>query len=332
MLLLLAIASLLLGILLLVKGADWLVDGAADLARHAGVSDLTIGLTVVAFGTSMPELTVNIFSSATGANDIAIGNIVGSNIANILLILGIAGTITTISVAHSTVRNEIPFAILASVVLLLMANDAFFDGSAASVIGRVDGLILIAFFLVFLWYIAGMRRTDPATERANASRGIATSCLLVFLGLVLLIGGGKMTLYGAVQLALSAGLSESLVGLTVVAVGTSLPELATSVVAAMRGKADIAVGNIVGSNIFNIFWILGISAIIRPLSFSTGMNVDLAVGIAASILLFFAVHTGYVHRRLQFWRGGGSYSIERHDGIFMLLSYAAYVAYLTWRG
>lgn len=330
---LLSLGSLAFGLYLLLKGADWLVDGASSLAKRVGISDLTIGLTVVAFGTSMPELVVNILSSVRGANDIAIGNIVGSNIANILLILGICATITSVAVKTSTVWKEIPLALLASVVLMLMANDAIVDGYAISELGRSDGLAFLAFFLIFLWYIAGMRRDDADDETdAIRPRSLWQSVGLVALGLMLLMGGGKLAVDGAVAIAAALGVSQTLIGLTIVAVGTSLPELATSVVAARRGKADIAVGNIVGSNIFNVFWILGVSAIIAPLRFQPAMNVDLAVAILATVVLFFAVHTGYVHRRLLFWKQRERHVIERFDGILMLALYAVYVGYLVWRG
>jgi len=329
----LSVGSLALGLLLLIKGADWLVNGASSIAKRIGISDLTIGLTVVAFGTSMPELVVNILSSLRGANDIAIGNIVGSNIANILLILGISATITKIAVKKSTVWKEIPLALLASVVLLLMANDMLVDGYAISEIGRSDGLAFLAFFLIFLWYIAGMRREDTDDEADGIRpRAVLPSIGFILLGLALLMGGGKLAVDGALVIAQSLGISQALIGLTVVAVGTSLPELATSVVAARRGKADIAVGNIVGSNIFNVFWILGVSAVIAPLRFQPAMNVDLLVAIGATVVLFFAVHTGYLHHRLFFWKQKQQHVIERFDGVLMLVLYAVYIGFLVWRG
>lgn len=280
----------------------------------------------------MPELVVNVTSSLSGATDIAIGNVVGSNTANILLILGIASVITRIAVQTSTVWKEIPFALIASVVLFFMANDALLDDTGAAVLSRSDGFTLIAFFFIFLWYIAGMRRDDPAGDDEGVRmRGAWASCGLVFAGLTLLVGGGKLTVDGAVTVAGALGVSQALIGLTIVAVGTSLPELATSVVVAYRGRADIAVGNIVGSNIFNVFWILGISAVIAPLPFQPAMNVDLLVTVAATALLFFAVHTGFAHRRLLFWKQRDHHVIECLDGILMLLCYAAYVTYLAWR-
>ncbi len=330
---LIAAGSLILGLCLLVKGADWLVDGAAALARKVGVSDLTIGLTIVAFGTSMPELVVNVMSSVTGANDIAIGNVIGSNIANILLILGIAATITNIAVQRSTVWNEIPLALLAVLLVVIMANDRIVDGYAVSELSRSDGLALIAFFLIFLWYISKMQKAEKDDDQEKtAKRSVPASAGLILAGLLLLITGGKLTVDGAVTIASSLGLSQAFIGLTVVAVGTSLPELATSVIAARKGKADIAVGNVVGSNIFNVFWILGVSAIIKPLTFAPALNLDVLVAILATVVLFFAVHTGYVHHRLIFWKQRQNHVVERADGIVMLLLYAAYIGYLAWRG
>jgi cation:H+ antiporter len=282
----------------------------------------------------MPELVVNVTSSFSGASDIAIGNIVGSNTANILLILGVSALITNISVQTSTVWKEIPFALLASVVLLFMANDTILDGNAMAALTRSEGLVLIAFFFIFLWYIAGMRKNDPSApaEAGGHVRGFWAACGFVVAGLALLIGGGKLTVDGAVTVATALGVSQSLIGLTVVAVGTSLPEFATSLVAARKGNADIAVGNIVGSNIFNIFWILGVSAVIAPLPFAPEMNVDLLVTVAATVMLFFAVHTGFVHKRLLFWKQKENHVIERIDGVLMLIAYVAYVAFLAWRG
>ena len=329
----LALIFLVVGLALLVKGADWLVDGASSLAKRVGISDLSIGLTVVAFGTSMPELVVNVTSSLSGASDIAIGNVVGSNIANILLILGISAIITNISVQTSTVWKEIPFALLAATVLFFMANDMLFDGYPVGELGRSDGLILLSFFGIFLWYISGMRRSDAASEDEGIRmRGFWASCGFVLAGLAFLVGGGKLTVDGAVTIAEALGVSQALIGFTIVAIGTSLPELATSVVAARKGRADIAVGNIVGSNIFNIFWILGVSAVIAPLPFQPAMNVDLLVTVGATVLLFFAVHTGFIHKRLFFWKQKENHVIERIDGVLMLLAYAAYIAFLAWRG
>lgn len=330
---LLSLVFVVIGLGLLVKGADWLVEGGSSIAKRLGVSDLTIGLTIVAFGTSMPELTVNILSSVSGANDLAIGNIVGSNIANILLILGIAALIQKISVQRSTVWKEIPFSLLAAVLLLVMANDHIIDGYSVSELSRSDGLAFLGFFLIFLWYTFGMQKVEKGTEEETTpTRGLLVSCGLLLIGLVLLVAGGNLTVRGAVDIAETLGASQALIGLTVVAIGTSLPELATSIVAAMKNKADIAVGNIVGSNIFNVFWILGVSATIQPLTFQPALNIDLFMVLLATVMLFMAVHTGYWHKRLVFWRQRQHHVIERFDGLLMLLCYIGYMTYLVLRG
>ncbi|MFA6038647.1 MAG: calcium/sodium antiporter [Candidatus Peribacteraceae bacterium] len=331
---LLSILFIVLGLLLLIKGADWLVEGAASIATALRVSQLTIGLTIVAFGTSLPELTVNLFSSFSGANDIAIGNVVGSNICNILLILGISSILAPLAVQTSTVWKEIPLSLLAAGILFAQANDILIDGADASILSRTDGLTFLAFFVIFLWYIAGMRRLDPADDKDEGEHhsGFWTSCGFIALGLVLLIGGGRLTVMGATAIAELLGVSQALIGLTIVAVGTSLPELATSTVAAVKGKADLAVGNVVGSNIFNIFWILGVSSLINPLRFEPAMNVDLLMVVIATLMLFLFTHTGWLHRRLLFWRQRKGHVITRSEGWTMLASYALYVGYLVWRG
>lgn len=328
----LALAALVGGLFAVMKGADWLVSGASFLARKVGMSDLMIGLTVVAFGTSLPELTVNIFSSFSGANDIAIGNIVGSNIANILLILGVTAAIAPLKISRSTVWKEIPLSFLAAAVLLTMVNDHLVDHYPLSELSRSDGLTLIAFFLIFMWYTFGLGQGDGDGHEAQDETGALKTIALLAGGLLLLIAGGRLTVDGAVTLATAFGISQAFIGLTLVAVGTSIPELATCIVAARRGKADIAVGNILGSNIFNIFWILGVSAIIRPLDFSPAMNVDILMVLLSSVLLFFVVHAGFVHRRLMFWRQKSGFIITRREGVFLLSAYSLYVIYLVWRG
>lgn len=329
---LLAGLSFIAGVLLLVKGADWLVEGASDLAKRLGVSDLSIGLTVVAFGTSMPELIVNVVGNAQGASDLVIGDVIGSNIANTLLILGVAAVVAPVAVKNSTVWNEIPLALLAAVVLMLMANDRVLDGYPVAELSRSDGYALLGFFLIYLWYIAQMRKELPASDEEVSRRGFPASAGLTIAGMSMLLIGGVLTVDGAVTIAEYFGISQALIGLTAVAVGTSLPELATAVVAAKRGKADIAVGNVVGSNIFNIFWILGLSAAILPVQFDPSLNIDAAFAIFTVVVLFFAVHTGQVQRRLLFWRQRANHVIERSEGIVMLTLYGGYLGFLLWRG
>jgi len=310
------------GLLLVVKGADFLVDGASALARKLHISELVIGLTIVAFGTSMPELTVNIFASVSGATEIAIGNILGSNIANILLILGISALIYPLVVTSGTIWKEIPLSLLAAVIVGLMANDIFIDGGSSSALTRIDGFILISFFLIFLYYTFSIARVATGNESSAQAKPRTTTTAVVFImvGLGLLILGGKLVVDGAIQLATALGVSSTLIGLTVVAVGTSLPELATSAVAAYRKNADIAVGNVVGSNIFNIFWILGLSAVINPLPFQPASNFDLGVGVLASLVLFACMFFGKRH------------ILERWQGAVLLGGYVLYTAVLVIRG
>jgi len=307
------------GFVVLLKGADFLVSGASSAAKRLGVSSLVIGLTVVAFGTSAPELIVNIFASVQGRTDIAIGNILGSNTANILLILGVSAAVYPLAVKKGTVWKEIPLSLLAVVLMGIMANDVAIDGLSFSAITRTDGLSLIAFFIIFLYYTFGISRVEAAgsVEEPIAARGLARSVLMIAGGLIALTLGGKWIVDAAVSLAGRFGVSEALIGLTIVAVGTSLPELATSVVAALRKDVDIAVGNVVGSNIFNVFWILGVSALINPLPFSPALMRDVVMTIAATALLFIFMFIGRRH------------TLERWQGIGFVALYAGYVIYLV---
>lgn len=311
------------GFVLLIKGADWLVTGASSLAYKFGISSLVVGLTIVAFGTSAPELIVSLMASISGSTDIAIGNVTGSNIANILLILGVSALIYPLTVQKSTVWKEIPFALLATLVLILLANDQIIDMASASMISRIDGYILIAFFVLFLYYIfsVAFQGTETKKEIPDSSFAPLRVSMQIVGGMAGLVVGGKWIVDGAVLFASSLGVSESLVGLTIVAVGTSLPELATSAVAAYKKNVDIAVGNIIGSNIFNIFWILGLSAVVTPLPFAANANnSDMLVAIGATVLLFFALFIGKKHT-LEKWQGG----------VFVLL-YVLYIGYVVIRG
>lgn len=306
-----------LGFVVLIKGADLLVDGAAALARRLRIPDMAIGLTVVAFGTSLPELFVNIIASVEGNPDIAIGNILGSTIANILLILGIASVIYPLSVQRTTIWREIPFSVLAIIVLALMANDIVIDGAAANILTRSDGLTLLCFFAMFLYYIVTIVRSGAKSgeEVADTSLGPLRAVIYIFAGLAGLAFGGQWIVNGAIAVGTALGISQKIIGLTVIAVGTSLPELAASAMAAYKRNADIAVGNVVGSNIFNIFWILGASSIISPLPFTASANIDIGVAAAASLLLFFLVFVNREH------------VLRRPAGVVFLLLYACYV---TW--
>lgn len=294
---------LIFGFILLIKGADFLVTGASVLAKKIGVSDLVIGLTIVAFGTSTPELLVNIFSSAQGNTEIAIGNVIGSNICNILLILGVSALIYPLTVTKGTVWKEIPFSLLAVFVVGFLSNDILFDQADYSAFTRSDGLILLSFFAIYFYYVAGISNVDNGQQQQSGKSSLIKSLVMMVGGLIALIFGGKMVVDGAVKIASDLGVSQSLIGLTVVALGTSLPELATSAVAAYKKNSDIAIGNIVGSNIFNIFFILGVSSLIKPLPIVESINFDILVLIASTLLLSFFMFTGK-RRVIDRWEGG----------------------------
>ena len=312
-----ALFSIIAGLLLLVKGADWLVTGASSLASRLGIRPIVIGLTVVAFGTSAPELIVNLFAAFGGSVDIAIGNIIGSNIANILLILGISALVHPLIVKGGTVWKEIPFALLAMVLVWLMANDILIAGGAANILDRIDGFVYMAFFIIFLFYTYGISKTDGKADPVELLT-LRKTIFLVSGGLVALILGGKLTVDGAVVIAQFIGITERVIGLTVIAIGTSLPELVTSVVASYRSHADIAIGNVVGSNIFNVFWILGVSAVIRPLPFSAQNSFDTLIAIAATGVLLLAMFIGKRHT-LERWQGGA-----------FIFGYVAYLGFVLF--
>jgi cation:H+ antiporter len=308
------------GFVLLIKGASLLVDGASSLAMRLGISTLVIGLTIVSFGTSAPELVVNIAASLSGSTDLAIGNIFGSNIVNILFILGISAAIYPLTVGRGTTWKEIPFALLAVVVVGLLVNDVLIDGAKVSILSRIDGFVLIGFFIIFLYYIYGISKAGGQTGEAVESFTPLRSIVMVIAGIAGLVVGGKWIVDGAIAFATSLGVSEVLIGLTIVAIGTSLPELATSAVAAYKKNVDIAVGNIVGSNIFNIFWILGVSASISPLPFSPTLSFDLMIMFFATLILFGTLFVGKRH------------TIERWQGVLFICLYIAYIVYVLLRG
>lgn len=306
-----------IGFFILIKGAGLLVDGASAIADKFKISPLVIGLTIVAFGTSAPELAVNIFASAAGSSEIAIGNIIGSNIANILLILGVSALIYPLTSKKNTVWKEIPLCLLAVVVVGLMANDFLIDGASFSGLSRIDGLVLLSFFIIFIYYSFGIAKQQESPDDCEIKNlNLVKSIFYIVIGLIGLVVGGNWIVSGAIKLAVGFGISESLIGLTVVAIGTSLPELATSAIAAYKKQTDIAIGNVVGSNIFNIFWILGISSVIRPLPFNPANNIDFLIMIIATVILFIIMFIG--KKRI----------IERWQGIAMISIYVAYTLFL----
>jgi cation:H+ antiporter len=317
------IIKLSVGFVVIMLGAGLLVEGATIAARKLKISNLMIGLTVVAFGTSAPELFVNINASLEGNAAIAIGNVFGSNIANILLILGLSAVILPLDVGKGTVWKEIPMGLLAAFLLGVLANDRLIERDGVSVLSRTDGLIFLGFFIVFLSYTMSIARNNVKKEgdrSSSHSKSLWRSFLWILGGLAALTLGSRWIVVGASGFARLLGASESLIGLTIVAVGTSLPELATSVTAALKKEPEIAVGNVVGSNIFNIFFILGVSSLIRPLPFQAGNNMDIAVLIFSSLLLFFTMFTGKRHR------------LDRWEGVIFVVLYAVFLAFLIIRG
>jgi len=308
------------GFYLLIKGADILVEGASSLAKRLKVSDLVIGLTIVALGTSAPELAVNISASYKGQTGIAISNVLGSNIANILLILGVSSIIRNVTVKENTVWKEIPFSLLAAIIVFLQANDVFFGAGTKNQISRNDGLEMLAFFIIFLYYIFSIAKEENIFEDEipKLQLSLGKSIIYIIIGLILLPLGSDWVVNGAVRVAKFFGISEAYIGLTIVAIGTSLPEMATSIVAAYKKNSDISIGNVVGSNIFNVFLILGISSVIRPLEFSTKNNVDVVMTVLASLILFFSLFVGKKHE------------VERSQGILFLLIYIIYLIFRAY--
>ena len=309
---------MLVGFILLIGGAKFFVDGASAIARRLRVSDLVIGLTVVSFGTGAPEFVVSVMASATGKTEISVGNILGSNIINVQLILGLSAIICPIVVTRATVWKEIPLSLLAAVMVGVLGSDALLDGAGPSALTRTDGFVLLSFFVVFLYYVLGLAKDRrPEEDPSGAKRpGLRGSITIFILGLGALNLGAKWVVQGAVAVALAMGVSEWTVGLTIVAVGTSLPELVASGMAAWKKNTDLAVGNIVGSNIFNIFFVLGVSATIRPLPVPSAYHIDVVVTILSSLLLMGWMLAG--RRR---------YVLRRWHGVAGVLLYVAYVTY-----
>lgn len=319
---LLDIVFLILGLVLILVGANALTDGASAIAKRWGVSDLVIGLTVVAFGTSAPELVISMVSAFQGSAELAIGNVVGSNIFNILVIIGVTALVAPIKIERSIMTNEIPLVMLSSVVLLVIGNTPLLDGSAAPTVTRADGILLLMFFAIFMRYTfsqatsAGATGDEAVDNPSTPAMPVWKSALWVIGGLAGLIYGGDRFVAGASGIASGLGVSDAVIGLTIVAAGTSLPELATSVTAALKGKTGIALGNVIGSNIFNIFLVLGCTATIRPLPFGGIGNVDLLTLTGASLL--FWVFGWFFRKR----------TITRAEGAVLTLCYVGYVAWL----
>ncbi len=305
--LIISLALLVIGFVMLVKGADWFVDGAAGIATKFGIPQLVVGLTIVAMGTSAPEAGVSITASLTNNPDIAVGNVVGSNILNILIILGITGCITKVALQKSTLFVEIPFMLAITAVLIVMG----LDGDVNRLEGGILWILFIA-YLVYLYFLA--KKGEQSDYEATENRAVWKLLLWVVVGFAVVVGGSRLTVLAATDIAEAIGMSEKFIGLTVVAFGTSLPELVASVTAARKGNADIAIGNIVGSNIFNILFILGSSALIIPVAYQPGFIIDGIIAIGAGVLLWVAT----VRKK----------ALTRMGGAIMLVCYAAYFAYL----
>ena len=306
------------GLALILLGANGLTDGAAAVAKRFNISDLVIGLTLVAFGTSAPELVISTMAALGGSAEMAIGNVVGCNIFNVLMIIGVTAMVMPIQVGQGTLSKEIPLVVLASFALAFMANDIWLDGGVSNIISRIDGLILLAFFLIFLRYTFAIAHSggDEGEGEKIKEMPIWKSALFILGGLAGLIYGGQLFVDGASGIASSLGVSESIIGLTIVAGGTSLPELATSVTAALKKNSGIAIGNVIGSNLFNIFFVLGCSASISPLPMGGITNFDMAV-LVGSAILFWIVGWFFKKR-----------TITRVEGALMVICYVAYTAYL----
>jgi cation:H+ antiporter len=308
---------LLTGFVILIKGADFLVSGSSSIAKKFNISNIAIGLTIVAFGTSTPELLVSLTSSLKGYNSAAFGNILGSNNFNLLMILGAAGLIYPLVVQRNTIVYEVPLSLLAAVVLFILVNDQILWGADSNSLSRIDALILMVLFALFMFYIYRMMANSTDMEENNLKiYKTPVSIGLILLGLAMLMGGGTLVVDNAIFIAREFNLSDKLIGLTILATGTSLPELATSAVAAYKRNTDIAIGNVVGSNIFNILFTLPITAMVRPLDYNTDLNFDLFVLAAGTIVLMIFMFT--INTR----------KLDRWEAFLLLSSYIVYTVVL----
>ena len=305
------------GFVALVKGADWLVDGASAIAKRSGVSDLVIGLTVLGFGTSMPEFVVNMVSVAEGTTDLALTNILGSNIINTFVILGLTALVYPIASQKRSRDFDIPLSIIAGVLVILFVAIQLPFGETERGVGRIGGVVLLLFFIYFLYNTFRHAKDHPDEAAAEEIKLIPVrrAIALILGGFVGLVVGGELIVKSAVDIATRCGVSEAIIGLTIVALGTSLPELATSVIAATKHNSDIALGNVVGSNIFNVFFVLAVSATVRPLPAYDGIELDAVMAALGSIIVWMAVKTNHERK------------IKRWAGALLLILYGGYLAY-----
>ncbi|HSQ88242.1 calcium/sodium antiporter [Romboutsia sp.] len=311
---------LIIGFLLLIKGADMFVVGSSSIARIFKVPTLIIGLTIVAFGTSAPESAVSITAALKGSNDMAIANVVGSNIFNLLAVVGIAAMINPIKVQKSTIIKEFPFATLAVVVLMILAHDTKFQGYNENLLTRADGLMLLALFGIFMYYLIEMAITSKEEmniEQAKEDISMGKSILMSILGIIGIFIGGQMVVNSASNIAIAWGMSENLIGLTIVAIGTSLPEFVTSVIAARKGESDIAIGNVVGSNLFNILFVLGLSSTISNIQVHPIVFIDMLVMIIVTVLTYIFAAT--------------KKNVNKVEGLFLVLIYIVYMVFVIIR-
>ncbi len=313
---LIAVFGLLVGFVFLVKGADFLLDGATSLAKKFSISEIAIGLTVVAFGTSSPELVVNILSNLKGHDELCFGNVLGSNIFNILVVLGIGGLIYPISVQKNTVKKEIPFLLIGTAFVLLLANNFGFRGNYLS---RLDGLLLIFSLLIFLYYVIGISKSQVPDEYNIIIFSNFKTGLYIFLGIIGLFLGGEMVVRNAVNLARMFNVGEKLIALTIVALGTSLPEFVTSIIAITKKRYDLAIGNVIGSNLFNLFMVLGITSLINPVKFNTELNVDFYFLLIVTLIFLITMFTGKKRK------------LDRWEAVMFIVMYGFYLLFIIHR-
>ena len=303
------------GFVFLIKGADWLVGGASGLAKKHNVSDLVIGLTIVAFGTSAPELVVNSIASVDKHSDIVFGNIIGSNNFNLFFILGTVALIFPVTVQRSMIRKEIPFSLVITVLVLVLSNAVL--GQKENVLSRFEGMALLVLFAAFIYYTFRQSAVGNDVEKIEMKQMTTLKIwALIVIGLSLLVAGGRMVVTGAENIALDLGISEKIIALTIVAAGTSLPELVTSVVAASKKNSDIAIGNVIGSNIFNLLFILPVSAVIHPVSYATTFNREMLLLIGGTIIV------------ILYMFAGKRYKVDRWEGALLLGVFLAYTIFL----
>lgn len=315
---------LVIGFIFLIKGADLFVDGASSIAKSLKIPSLIIGLTIVAFGTSAPEAAVSITGAFAGANDITVGNVVGSNMFNLLVVVGVAAFISPLKVKKSIITKEFPFALLGAFVLIVLGLDTKYHNYTENVLTRADGIMLLVLLGIFMYYLielaltARKEGTDQEDDEEIKCYPLPKSILLSVIGIIGIVIGGDWVVDSATNIALDWGMSQSLVGLTIVAVGTSLPELVTSIVAARKGESDIALGNVIGSNIFNIFFVLGISSFIHEITINGAVFFDMFMMMAASFITY-----GFAASKR---------SINKKEGSFLVFLYIAYMIFVIWKG